>query len=267
MVALGDVKRWNVGTLEQVFQTVQQRQQVLVSSGDDFRSVVPVDGWEGKAADAMADAHNSLFSALDYLAAGTSIVNKAVAQAADAIPAVQGDISDAEELASRYGYQIEDDGSITDTLTNPGPNDPSPDARALAKQQITDTITQALRTAGDIDNDLAGVLRRASSGGFGTGTETTVQGSMADGLQESPGEVLTTPPPNGTPSQNAAWWNSLSKAGQEILLHDHPDWLGNLDGIPGSVRSTANMARLPGLISQAQARVPLCQTRLRHATA
>lgn len=262
MLALGDVKRWNAGTLDQVFQTVQQRQQILVSSGDDFRGVVPIDGWEGTAADAMADAHNSLFSALDYLAAGTSIVNKTVAQAADAIPAVQGDIQDAEELAAKYGYQIEDDGSITDTLTNPGPNDPSPDERALAKQQVSDTITEALRTAGDIDNDLAAVLRRASSGGFGTGTETTVQGSMADGLQESPGEVLTTPPPNGTPSQNAAWWNSLSTAGQNILLHDHPDWLGNLDGIPGSVRSKANMSQLQGLIDQAQAKVDHIQAQV-----
>jgi hypothetical protein len=171
MVALSDVKRWNAGTLEQVFQTVKQRQQILDSSGDDFRGVLPIGGWEGPAADAMAAAHKSLFSALDYLGAGTSIVNHTVAQAADAIPAMQRDIADAEELASKYGYQIKDDGAVTDTLVNPGPNDPSPNDRALAKQQITDTINQALRTAGDIDNDMAGVLKRASIGGFGTEVE------------------------------------------------------------------------------------------------
>ncbi len=262
MVALADVKAWNAGALDEIFRLVQQRQQILTSSGDDFLGTLPIYGWQGPAADAATSAHQSLVSALDYLAADTGIVNKTIAQAADAIPAVQNDILDAEELASKYGYQIGDDGSITDVLTNPGPNDPSPQDRALAKQQISDTISQALRTADDIDNDLAGVLKRAASGGFGTGTETTVQGAMADSLQESPGEVLTTPPPNGTPSQNAAWWNSLSAAGQAILLHDHPDWLGNLNGIPGAVRSQANMARLPGLLAQAESRVAQIQSQI-----
>ena len=245
MVSLSDVKRWNAGTLEAVFHTVQQRQAILTSSGDDFLTALPVDGWEGPAADNALSAHQSLVTGLDHLAAGVSIVNKTIAQAADSIPAVQRDIANAEALASKYGFHVGEDGSITDVLTHPGPSDPSPADRARIKQEVSDSIAQALRTAGDIDNDLAGVLRRATSGGFGTGTETTIQGAAADALQESPGEVLTTPPPKGTASQNAGWWNSLSPTGQAILLHDHPDWLGNLDGLPATVRSQANMARLP----------------------
>ncbi|MDT5130745.1 MAG: hypothetical protein QOE41_56, partial [Mycobacterium sp.] len=73
-----------------------------------------------------------------------------------------------------------------------------------------------------------------------------------DALPQSHGEVLTTPPANGTPSQNAAWWNSLSPVRQQILLHDHPDWLGNMDGLPAATRSAANMARLPGERAQLQ---------------
>jgi hypothetical protein len=67
--------------------------------------------------------------------------------------------------------------------------------------------------------------------------------------------VVTPPPVNGTPSQNAALWTSLSAAGQSILLRDHPDWLGNTDGIPGVVRSQANLARIPGLRAQLQAQL------------
>lgn len=255
MVSLANLKRWNPSTLEDVFHTVAQRQQVLASSGDDFFSALPVDGWEGAAADNALSAHRSLITSLDHLAAGVSIVNKTIAQAADAIPAVQREVDSAEELACRYGFRVGDDGSITDVLTSPGLTDPSPDDRARVKQQVVDSISQALRTARDIDNDLAAVLRKAASGEFGTGTETTVQGAMADALQESPGEVLTPPPVNGTPSENAAWWTSLSAAGQSILLHDHPDWLGNTDGIPGAIRSQANMARMPSLRAQLQAQL------------
>jgi hypothetical protein len=108
-------------------------------------------------------------------------------------------------------------------------------------------LAEAIRTADDIDNDLASVLQRASTGQFGTGDETTISAVAADGAN-APMGGLAAPPENGTPSQNAAWWDSLSPAGQAILLHDHPDWLGNMDGLPGSVRSQANMARLPGLL-------------------
>ncbi|HEX3590771.1 MAG TPA: alpha/beta hydrolase [Pseudonocardiaceae bacterium] len=247
MVSYRDVKRWNVAELDQIFRDVQQRQRILVSSGEDLVRALPIDGWDGPAADSAMATHRVLVTALDHMSAGTSIVNKTIAQTVDAIPAVQRDLLGAEELAAKYGYRVDDNGSIVDVLTSPGSSDPNPADRARARQQVSDTIEQALRTADDIDADLARVLNRAMLGGFGTGTETTIQGAMADGLQESPGEVLTSPPPHGSPDQNAAWWNSLSRTGEAILLRDHPDWLGSLDGLPGAVRSTANLARVPEL--------------------
>lgn len=254
MVSLGDVKRWNAGALDSVGQTLRQRQAVLLHSGDDFARTIPVAGWQGAAADNAASVHRSLVSPLDHLAAGASIVTKTIQQAADAIPAVQRAITDAEELARKYGFAIRDDGSIADVLTHPGPLDPSPADRTRPRQEVIDAIAQAMRTATEIDNDLASVLTRATHGGFGTGNETTVSAAAADGTK-NPGEVLPTPPANGTPSQNAAWWNTLSPAAQAILLHDHPDWLGNLNGLPGAVRSQANMARLPALRAQVQAEI------------
>jgi Alpha/beta hydrolase len=89
------------------------------------------------------------------------------------------------------------------------------------------------------------------AGQFGTGNETTVAAAATDGVKD-PGLTLLEPPKDGTPSQNAGWWNSLSPAGQAILLHDHPDWLGNLDGLPASVRSQANIERLPQMKADLQ---------------
>jgi hypothetical protein len=121
-----------------------------------------------------------------------------------------------------------------------------PADRARVAQQVSDELTQALRTARDIDDDLASVLRRAEQGGFGGGSASTVSQAAADATAADPGLTLPTLPEHGTPSQNAAWWDTLSPAGRAILLHDHPDWLGNLDGLPASVRSQANVARIPG---------------------
>ncbi|HEY3691433.1 MAG TPA: alpha/beta hydrolase [Pseudonocardiaceae bacterium] len=246
MVSVSDVKRWNVGQLDEIFQTLQQQVQVITHSGDDYGKVFPVEGWAGPAADNAGSAHRDLMFRVDKIAAGASIVSKSIGQAADAITGVQRAITNAEELARKYGYQIADDGAITDLYSDgKAPPELNPEDRARARTEAADAITQALRTADDIDSDLASVLQRAEHGEFGTGDEGTVAAAAATGALD-PGLTLLEPPKDGSPGQNAGWWNSLSAAGQAILLRDHPDWLGNLDGLPGAVRSQVNIARLPG---------------------
>jgi hypothetical protein len=252
MVSLGDVKRWNPVVLDEIAKTMQQREQVLIHSGDDFGKLLPVEDWSGPAAENAISAHHGLMSRVDKMAAGSSVVIKALMQASDAIPAVQNAIANAEDLAHRYGYLVGDDGQVIDTFAGTAlPPETNREDRARAHQQVADDITQALRTADDIDSDLTSVLQRAEHGEFGTGNEATVAAAAAAGATD-PGLTLLEPPAGATPAQNAAWWATLSKAGQAILLHDHPDWLGNLDGLPGSVRSQANMARIPAIRADLQ---------------
>ncbi|MEV7038369.1 alpha/beta hydrolase [Amycolatopsis sp. NPDC051061] len=240
MVSLSDVKRWNTGQLDEIYTAIRRQLDILVHSGDDYGKAVPVDGWSGPAADTAASAHRALMARIDKLAAGASIVGKAIAQASDAITGVQRAVTNAEEYARRYGYRISDTGAVSDIFpTCQPPPEFDPGDRARAHQQVVDDITQALRTADDIDQDLASVLKRAEEGEFGTGDETTVAAAAAAGTLD-PGLTLPEPPPNATPSQTAAWWASLSPAGQAILLHDRPAALGVLDGLPAEVRDKAN---------------------------
>lgn len=254
MVALSDVKRWNPAALNEVAGTLHQRVQVLTFSGDDFRKLVPVDGWSGPAADNAASIHQGIVFQLEKMTAGASAVGKALAQASDAIPAVQQAIANAEELAQKYGYQVGDTGVVIDTFCGKPPPDLHPEDRARACQEVTDDIAQALRTAEKIDKDLTSVLQRAEHGEFGTGNEATVAAAAADGAAD-PGLTPLAPPANGSSSQNAAWWATLSKAEQDSLVRDHPDWLGNLDGLPGAVRSQANLARIPAIRAQLQSQL------------
>lgn len=60
------------------------------------------------------------------------------------------------------------------------------------------------------------------------------------------------PPASGSPTQNADWWNSLTPAQQAAVLAQHPEWVNNLDGIPGAVRDEANRALLPVYRDQLQ---------------
>ncbi|UOZ04063.1 alpha/beta hydrolase [Amycolatopsis sp. WQ 127309] len=234
------MKRWNTTQLDEIYTAIRRQLDVLIHSGDDFGKAVPVNDWTGPAADTAGSAHRALMSRIDKLAAGASIVGKAITQAADAITGVQNAITNAEELALKYGYQITDSGTVTDTFRDrEPPPDLHPQDRERACRQVVDDVTQALRTAEDIDSDLASVLERAETGEFGTGDETTVAAAAAAGALD-PGLTLPEPPAGATPSQTAAWWASLSPAGRAILLHDRPAALGAMDGLPAEVRDKAN---------------------------
>ena len=244
MATLAEVKRWNGAAIDQIAAAMRQRQETLIRSGDEFTRVLPVSGWTGQAAEKAAAHHKTLTIWLDQAAGGVASVSKALTQAADAIPAVQRAIGDAEHLADKYGFQVTDDGQVVDLYVGRiGPPELNPADRRAVQQQVVADLTQAMRTATDIDTDLTSVFGQAQRGGFGGGAPTVT--AAAAGGAANPGLTLLSPPPGGTPAQNAGWWATLSPAGRAILAHDHPDWLGNLDGLPGSVRATANLTRLP----------------------
>ncbi|GAB3372618.1 alpha/beta hydrolase [Amycolatopsis echigonensis] len=242
-MSLADVRSWNPGVLDEICSDLQARVKVLVNEGEDYGKLLPVEGWSGPAADAAAAQHKTHMQGLDTYVAGASALSKAVGQAADAILGVQAAIKNADELARKYGYAITADGAITCAYGGNPPPEINPQDRAHARQQLADDLAQIMRTADDIDSDLASVLDRAAAGQFGTGNESTVAAAAADGLKD-PGLTLPEPPANATPSQNAAWWATLSAAGKGILFRDRPGAIGSMDGLPAVDRDRANRAVL-----------------------
>ncbi|MET9259469.1 hypothetical protein [Amycolatopsis sp. NPDC004079] len=244
MVSLADVRAWDHAALDEVFSVLQIRTQILIHDGDDYGKIVPVEGWSGPAADNAAAQHKTHMQALDAYAAGAAALGKAVGQASDAIVAVQSAIYNADELARKYGFAIADAGGIADAYAGKQPPpDLNPDDRERIHTQLVDEIAQILRTANDLDADLASVLDRAAAGQFGTGNESTVAAAAADGLA-APGITAPEPPPNATPSQASAWWATLTPAERDILIRDRPGTVGAMDGLPGSARDRANRAVL-----------------------
>ena len=53
------------------------------------------------------------------------------------------------------------------------------------------------------------------------------------------------PDPSWTVDDVNDWWTSLSEKEQKSIIQAHPDWIGNLNGIPMAVRDQANRKRLP----------------------
>lgn len=57
--------------------------------------------------------------------------------------------------------------------------------------------------------------------------------------------VSVAPPAHGSPGDNAAWWRSLSPLQQQQVIQEHPEWIGNRDGVSFAARDQANRSILP----------------------
>lgn len=52
------------------------------------------------------------------------------------------------------------------------------------------------------------------------------------------------PPTSGGPADSSAWWTSLSTLQQQRVIREHPEWIGNRDGVSFTDRDLANRALL-----------------------
>jgi hypothetical protein len=52
------------------------------------------------------------------------------------------------------------------------------------------------------------------------------------------------PPTRGSPADYATWWKSLSTLQQQRVIREHPDWVGNRDGVSFTDRDVANRSLL-----------------------
>ncbi len=74
-------------------------------------------------------------------------------------------------------------------------------------------------------------------------------------------------PPDGTPADSAGWWSALSAAAQRRVVAEHPDWVGNRDGVPAAVRDEANRTLLDGRVGRLDADLRTAQARYDALTA
>ncbi|ONI67112.1 hypothetical protein BWI15_28505 [Kribbella sp. ALI-6-A] len=74
--------------------------------------------------------------------------------------------------------------------------------------------------------------------------------TLAAGLTPA---AVTAPPPGASPDQVKAWWDSLTDEQRATVLRDSPDQIGNLDGIPATIRDAANRSMLDQQLAALQA--------------
>jgi hypothetical protein len=257
MVAYGDVRKWQAGPLDTAVTDLNKRCDELVGLSDELASSGAPAGWTGQGADSARAKRNDFTDRMERLVAGVAAVRRGLGEASDAVEALSHAVKETEEIAQRHHFAIGDDGSIADNAPTAAHDPKHVDdhfrERERVKTELADRVEQAVRRANDIDGDLTALLNKAEKGEVGDDNATTLQAAVDAGAKQG-GLSTLEPPKGGSPYDNAGWWDSLSDAERRRIIAEHPEWIGNLDGVPGAARDEANRARIDDERARLEAR-------------
>lgn len=245
----GQVKQWKAAPFTTAEEALTTSRRTLTDRADDLRTMAGPARWTGSAASTASTRLRRVTDDLEILVAEVSAARRAVIEAGDAVTGVEHAVDAAVEYASTHGLTISADGTVTDETglqmcyASEHDEQVARQERQVLVDECVARVEQALRKANDVDVDLVAVLSSVRDGTIADGSDLSLDEAARDG--DAAGHLsLLGPPSGGTPADNTGWWESLSPEEQQRILDEHPDWVGNLDGIPMGVRDEANRTRL-----------------------
>ncbi|HEX2417372.1 MAG TPA: alpha/beta hydrolase [Micromonosporaceae bacterium] len=208
--------------------------------------------WEGRAFDAAAAGFRSLLSRIDATYAPLTSIDARLAATADDLLRAQGVLFDALDRAARIPATISDDGEKLSYTGDDVTTHPAHRERIIHRiSSVLDDIDAALLMADQADRAAADALSRLVPG--------------YDPADPSRGWTPASQIPGpGEPSRRVhAWWQDLSPAQRQYLIHAYPEEIGNLDGVPVIARDQANRVALVRVREDAEARQQRLEARSR----
>jgi hypothetical protein len=252
-VDIATLKNADVLSLQSVVIDYQQLVTAFATHVGDWGATVVTplhdSGWCGSTADQVyADLDKfgtELQAADDELRLVLQTIDNAQKSFADA----QAKLIDALDQAQVKGITVAPDSTMTWTKGTDANAEEETQAWAESFQT---QIAEALQEADQADKQIASRLQHYTSNatsGTGLNSDTAQADKNLESNRENP------PPANATPAQVSSWWNSLTPAEQQDLINNHPDQVGNLDGVPAEARDQANRLQLTHIEGDLQTQI------------
>ena len=200
--------------------------------------------WQGSASDAAIAKAAPTLEQMQRIQDAMTRAQSVLQDGGDQLAQTRTNILQTAGQLRQQGWQVAPDGTVSvrpgsalDQYAKLSP------VNAMQVQQLaaanSTTVKTLLARFDSADRQIDQNVRNA------------VTGLDSPALKFGPGGIPApdAPPDEGPrvpegkdPKEVKRWWDSLSRAEKDQLLHDHPDKLGNLNGIPVEDRSTANKA-------------------------
>ena len=233
-ITWSEIRRWDPANLNTAVEDLTNSRKKLMEEADEAASAKGRVQSSGAAVTAMLTSLGSLNELLDAIVNEVSELIMATAEAATGVWDVKTKVFKCTSFLEQYpDLRIEEDGQVRSTSLEPRLNE---------KTRLKELIDKAIERAVEVDNDYSKRLRAVANGRY-VCKETAASDSQ--GLPDLPQK-------DWSPTEAAAWWGALTGAERRKLIKNHPEAIGNLDGLPGSARDEANRILLPRKLEAAK---------------
>lgn len=248
MASWREVIEWRQDRLKVQLEPLRARRKQLIEAYEKLQSMEMTVTSRGLTADAILYALHQFEARISYLINDVSETMMAMAQMADGVWTVQTLILECKQKAKTHGLEIRDGRLISDS----GQRE---DEFASAAAELKPMIKGVLDKADSIDEAYYTRLTAVADGSYK---------SSEGGFSTSPG-LPDLPQKGWTMGESAAWWSSLTDSEKENMVREHPELIGNRDGVPMEWRDKANRARLPQEIAEMKSNVAKAKSRMDEA--
>ena len=226
-VSWAHVLTWETGPLDSIASDLLEASKGLREAYESGDTVVWSVRSKGEAVTTMQATTICNLASLDSALTNVNGALMAIEAARDGVGSIMADINEAKAFAALHGCTINSNGGVT--------------AIEEGKRYITplaNNVRAILEKANQVDADLAQALASINTDRYTDGDRGS---NKVVGIPD-------VPQPNWSPSQNAAWWNSLPEDRKKYLIDHCPDDIRHLDGLPAAARDQANRNALEGYI-------------------
>lgn len=267
-ITWANVTQWKQEPLGTAETDLRDTRRSMLDLADELETMGLPRNWTGGAAEGSRRRLATVGNDLRDIVAEVSAAYTAICDANDAVLGVVNAVDAAQEFARLNALVIGSDGSVRTSealVCKVDETDAEGAARRARQALVTECaerVAEALRKARDVDSDLSAVLTSIELGRIDGGT-----GSLASAAQVGAvkGNLsILEPPPGGTPTQNAAWWASLSQDERDEIIENNPAWIGNLDGVDFTSRDLANRNLLDDRRTEVDSRIAQLEAGMRN---
>ena len=240
-----DIQQWEAAPPQEYAVECENKQRKLQTVGDDLGQRLDSLIGSGHTIKAAKAALRKQIMAIEkevnFLISSAEIASEGV----QGINEVRANADDAKQLANTWRMTIDSSGNVSmdaaevKRLKKAGKN-------ILDIKYMVDTaqkrVNTALRRAQELVESLSQKVSALDAGTYDNNVHYSASKKVRPSL----------PPPGASPQEVASWWSSLSDDDKQWMIEQHPDVIGNLEGVDYTSRNQANRIMLPRLQQQAK---------------
>ena len=234
-VSWAHVLTWETGPLDSIASDLLEASKGLREAYESGDTVVWSVRSKGEAVTTMQATTICNLASLDSALTNVNGALMAIEGARDGVGHVLAQVNDVLAEAATMQCEIDAAGSVQPMASAPKTDLVLIDASALAKR-----VEEIVEYADQVDTDLYHALQDINNDRYTDG----------DGVNNKVVGIPDFPQPNWSPSQVAAWWNSLPEDRKQLLMDHRPDDIRHLDGLPAYARDRANRFALDGYFDE-----------------